>query len=222
MQAWGSSWLNIIGKALLIKAVLNSLPLFQFFVLLALVGILKKMEDLIRKFFWKGGKQNENKIPLVKWEIVSKPLQEGGLNFKNLCAQNLAMGAKLIWRIIAPNPGWAHLALWKKYFKGRHLHYLDKPKSKFKSPFSIISIKAAPLVNARAYWIPGNGQSNNLWEDRILSRPLLAETRSLHSLWTWMMDAHIKSLWDMSCWIGHRWVGWKQLPVPPALQSDCT
>ena len=105
MQAWGSSWLNIAGKAMLIKEVVISLPLFQCYVLLAPVGILKKMEDLIRKFFWKGGKQNEKKIPLVNWEIVSKPLQEGGLNFKNLCAQNLTMVAKLIWRIIAPNLG---------------------------------------------------------------------------------------------------------------------
>jgi hypothetical protein len=107
MQAWGSSWLNIAGKTVLIKVVLNSLPLFQFFVLQAPVGILGKMEDYIRQFFWKGGKQNEKKIPLVSWEIVSKPMMEGGLNFKNLCSQNIAMGAKIIWRFIAPNPGWA-------------------------------------------------------------------------------------------------------------------
>jgi hypothetical protein len=42
------------------------------------------MEEYIRRFFWKGGKQNENKIPLVSWETISKPVCEGGLNFKNL------------------------------------------------------------------------------------------------------------------------------------------
>eukprot|EP00253_Pinus_taeda_P010107 PITA_10107 len=65
MQAWGSSWLNIARKSVLIKAVLSSLPLFHFSVLLAPVGIIKKMEELIRKFFWRGGKQNEKRIPLV-------------------------------------------------------------------------------------------------------------------------------------------------------------
>ena len=65
----------------------------------------------MRRFFWKGGKQNENKIPLISWETISKPLWEGGLNFKNLCQQNMAMAAKIIWRIIAPKPGWAQLAL---------------------------------------------------------------------------------------------------------------
>lgn len=106
MQAWGSSWLNITGKSVLIKSVLSNLLLFQFSVLLVPVGIIKRMEELIREFLWKGGKHNEKRIPLVNWEIVSRPLQEGGLNYKILSTQNLAMGAKLIWKIIAPKPGW--------------------------------------------------------------------------------------------------------------------
>jgi len=51
MQAWGSSWLNIAGKTVFIKAILSNLPIFKFFVLLAPVGIIKKMEELIRHFF---------------------------------------------------------------------------------------------------------------------------------------------------------------------------
>jgi len=104
LLAWGFSWLNIAGKSVLIKCVLNSLPLFQFFVLLAPTGILRKMEEITRIFFWKGGMQNEKNIPLVNWESISKPLLEGGLNFKNIGIHNIAMGAKLICRIIAPNP----------------------------------------------------------------------------------------------------------------------
>ena len=47
MQAWGSSWLNIAGKTMLIKVVLNNLPLFQFSILLSPVSILMKIEDYI-------------------------------------------------------------------------------------------------------------------------------------------------------------------------------
>eukprot|EP00253_Pinus_taeda_P027961 PITA_27961 len=65
LLAWGYSWHNIAGKSVLIKSVLSSLPLFQFSVLLAPSSILKKMEETIRKLFWKGGKQNVKKIPLV-------------------------------------------------------------------------------------------------------------------------------------------------------------
>ena len=86
--------------------------------MLAPIYILKKLEDYIRNLFWKGGKQNEKRIPLVSWDKVTKPLMEGGLNFKDLSIQNVAMGAKQIWRIIAPKPGWAQTVLWKKYFRG--------------------------------------------------------------------------------------------------------
>lgn len=125
MQSWGSSWLNIAGKSVLNKAVFSSLPLFKFSILLVPMGIIKMMEELIRKFFWKGGKQNEKNISLVNWEIITRPIQEGELNFKDLSVQNLAMGAKLIWKIIAPNPGWVQVALWRKYIRGSRLRSLD-------------------------------------------------------------------------------------------------
>lgn len=177
MQAWGSSWLNIAGKSVLIKAVLSSLPLFKFFVLLVPMGIIKKMEELIRIFFWKGGKQNEKRIPLVNWEIIIILIQEGGLNFKDLYAQNLAMGAKLIWKIIAPKLGWVQIALWRKYFRGPRLRCLEQPKNHLRTPFSIINNKIGPLIRNHSFWIPGNGKHINMWDDSIMNRPPLADSK---------------------------------------------
>lgn len=54
LLAWGFSWLNIARKSVLIKSVLNSLPLFQFSVLLAPISILRKMEEITRKKFGRG------------------------------------------------------------------------------------------------------------------------------------------------------------------------
>eukprot|EP00253_Pinus_taeda_P029420 PITA_29420 len=182
MQAWGSSWLNIAGKSVLIQSVLSSLLLFQFFVLLAPVGIIKRMEELIRKFLWKGGKHNEKIISLINWEIVSRPLQEGGLNYKNLSTQNLAMGAKLIWKIIAPKPGWVQLALWRKYFRGQRLRCLEQPKVHNRTPLSTLIIKIGPLIRDNAYWIPGNGKHIRLWDDSIMNRPPLVNSNLRNKL----------------------------------------
>lgn len=151
IQAWGYSWLNTAGKSILIKSVLTSLPLFQFTVLLALATILKKMEEYIWRFFWKGGKQNKNKIPLISWETITKPLWEGGLNFKNLCQQNVEMAAKIIWKIIAPNPGWAQVALWKKYFRGPRTRCLDNVIQWPNSAFLKLYAKAAHIITAHSY-----------------------------------------------------------------------
>ena len=65
INTWGATWLNPIGKVILIKSVLSTIPIYQSSILLAPKGILNKIESLLKKFLWKGGKQNENKLHLV-------------------------------------------------------------------------------------------------------------------------------------------------------------
>lgn len=117
------------------------------------------------------------------------------------------MGAKLIWRIIAPKPSWAQLALWKKYFKSKHSHFLDHPLTHPNTPFLKLCIKAFPLINAHAYWVPGNGKRINLWTDRIMNNESLGDCRSLQALHRWMNDVGMHSLWDISVWQDSCWVG---------------
>lgn len=166
------------------------------------------MEDTIQIFFWKGGKQNEKKIPLVNWESISKPLLEGGSNFKKFCNHNIAMGAKLIWRIIVLNRGWVQLALLRKYFKGQHSRCLDHPLLHSNFPFLKLCIKACALINVVAYWVLGNGKRINLWIDRIMNNDLSGDCYSLQVLCKWMNEASLHSLWDISIWHGPRWAGW--------------
>jgi len=199
IQAWGFSWLNVAGKTVLIKSVLNSLPLFQFASLLAPASILNRMEEYIRRFFWKGGKQNEKKIPLVSWDTISKPLREGGLNFKNLRHQNVAMAAKIVWRIIAPKPGWAQKVIWKKYFKGPRLRCLNNVIRLANSTFLKIYDKAASLIIDHSFWIPGNGKKINIWSDRVMNKEPIEARASINSLRCWMDREGMKSLWDISC-----------------------
>ena len=107
---------------------------------------------------------------------------EGGLNFKDLYNQNMAMGEKIIWRIIAPNPSWVQSALWKKYFRGKISRCLDRTLPKIRSLFLKLCAKATPLINLHVFWIPGNGQRVNILEDHIMNNTPLAEIGSLHAL----------------------------------------
>ena len=61
IQNWGASWLNLAGKTILIKSVLNSMPIYQSSILLAPSSVISKIEMLLRKFIWEGGKGNEKK-----------------------------------------------------------------------------------------------------------------------------------------------------------------
>jgi hypothetical protein len=114
ITSWGANWLNLAGKVVLIKAALASIPIYQSSFLLALVSIIQKIEAMYKRFLWEGGKQSGRKLHLISWEKISKPILEGGLNFKNDHVQNLALGAKLLWNLVTGKPAWSKTTLWKK------------------------------------------------------------------------------------------------------------
>eukprot|EP00253_Pinus_taeda_P021837 PITA_21837 len=155
IHAWGASWLNNAGKIILMKAVLSSLPLYQHSILLAPKTFINKMEVLLRRFLWEGGKNNERRLHLVKWDTIKKPFMEGGLQIHDLAAQNLALGTKLLWDIVSRKLNWSKKVLWRKYFHGKRLRCLDQPPRSSKgSPVFKICIKALEHFSHKLYWIP--------------------------------------------------------------------
>lgn len=130
------------------------------------------------------------------------------------------MGDKLIWRIIAPNPGWAQLALWKKYFKGQRSRCLDHPLMHPNIPFLKLCTKACPLIKAHAYWILDNGKRINLWMDKIMNNESLGDCHSLQVLCRWMNEAGMDSLWDIFTGRIHVGAGWN-IQTPLDLFMEC-
>ena len=84
------------SKMVLIKAVLSALPLFQYSLLLAPKSITAQISKLLRDFLWNGGKGNQNKLHLVGWETIQKPISKGGLQIRDPVLDNLALGRKII------------------------------------------------------------------------------------------------------------------------------
>jgi hypothetical protein len=79
--SWGANWLNLAGKAVLIKVVVSSIPIYQSSLLLAPATVIQKIEAFQICFLWEGGRQARKKLHLISWEKTSKPVLEGGLNF---------------------------------------------------------------------------------------------------------------------------------------------
>ena len=65
IQSWSANWLNLAGKTILIKVVLNSMPIYHSSILFAPGLVIRKMEGLLKKFIWEGGKGNEKKLHLI-------------------------------------------------------------------------------------------------------------------------------------------------------------
>ena len=88
-------------KLILIKSLLSSLPIYQSSLLLAPKSIMDQISKLIKDLLWRGGKRNHNHMHLVKWEIVKRPVLDGGLKIKDPVMSNLAMGGKLLWQLFS-------------------------------------------------------------------------------------------------------------------------
>ena len=111
INTWGAHWLNLAGKVVLIKVVLTSILIYQCSILLVPKRILANINSLLKNFLCKGGKQNENKLLLVSWEKITKPWINGGLQVSNLERQNLALGTKILWKVVTGNSSWCKNAL---------------------------------------------------------------------------------------------------------------
>ena len=52
---------------------------------------MNQISKLLRDFLWGGGKGNQHRMHLVNWEIIKRPLLDGGLQFKDPELSNIAM-----------------------------------------------------------------------------------------------------------------------------------
>ena len=58
---------------------------------------------------------------LVNWEIVKRPVIEGGLQIKDLGLSNLAMGGKLLWKLFFDKKHLVSQIFWCVKSSGRNI-----------------------------------------------------------------------------------------------------
>jgi len=100
IQCWGMRWLNMIGRVIVIKSLLAALTIYQYAIIMASTSAHKQMELILRIFMWQGGKQENKKFSLVKWEQVVLPYEQGSLSIRKPGLMNAALGMKIVWRLI--------------------------------------------------------------------------------------------------------------------------
>eukprot|EP00253_Pinus_taeda_P022660 PITA_22660 len=113
-RKWTVRSLNLAGRLVLTKVVLQSIPIFMLSAIPTPKGILHQMRNMKRDFHWGKG-EDKKKWTLVAWDKIYKPKNHGGLGLddpKILCK---VLGAKLWWRWIKePEAQWA--ITWKEKY----------------------------------------------------------------------------------------------------------
>ncbi|KAL3677394.1 hypothetical protein R1sor_027342 [Riccia sorocarpa] len=90
---WTHRFLNWPSRVILLRHVLRSIPTYQFLG----VGLMKEgydqLETLCRIFMWGVNTEGKAKTPLIAWSGITKPYNEGGLQYKpfSVTADSLKM-----------------------------------------------------------------------------------------------------------------------------------
>lgn len=94
LSNWKHRLLNKAGRTTLARSVLASVPLYYMQHLWLLQATCDRTDKVIRDFVWK----NEEGIglPLVKWERVARPCNQGGLGLRRARCMNVSLLGKLV------------------------------------------------------------------------------------------------------------------------------
>jgi hypothetical protein len=126
---------------------------------------------------------------VVNWATTCAPKENGGMGIRGPKKLNLALGAKVIWRIITGGKEWWKKALCSKYIttnRKRCVEDVDLGKSS--SPIWKLIWVSIPLIQTRLNWDPGNGKNIKLWEDNYSESGILSKIPSLNQFKHWLFS----------------------------------
>ena len=90
LSSWKSSLLLQVDKLVIIKVVINSLPIYYLGIFQMPRTMAKRIISLQTKFVW-GKSSNKSCIPTIKWEQIQLPKEFGGLGIGDLMMKNATM-----------------------------------------------------------------------------------------------------------------------------------
>jgi hypothetical protein len=99
---------HIPNRLVLINLVLSILAMFMLSFYEVPKEVLHKLDFYRLRFFWQGD-DHKKKYKLVKWEIIYRPKDQGGLGVLNLELQNKCLLSKWLFCLINTEGAWQQL-----------------------------------------------------------------------------------------------------------------
>jgi hypothetical protein len=116
IRNWTFRWLSLGGRLTLETSVLQSIPVYWLSLVKFPTSVLNRIQNLISKFIWKGGKKGIG-FHLTKWKNIARPKLLGGWGIKHISWFAQSLSAKSCWRGLFRTGLW-NTVLCKKYLKG--------------------------------------------------------------------------------------------------------
>lgn len=106
--------LSLAGRSVLIQASSATIPAYVMQCTQLPRRILEEIDRVNRNFLW-GFLDSIRKMHWIGWKKVTKPKEEGGLGLQTAKGQNIALLAKLDWRLTTQKE-----ALWAKVLRQKY------------------------------------------------------------------------------------------------------
>ncbi|RVX09326.1 LINE-1 retrotransposable element ORF2 protein [Vitis vinifera] len=107
LDGWKKAYLSLGGRITLIQSCLSHIPSYFLSLFKIPVSIASKIEKMQRDFLWSGAEKGK-RDHLIRWEVVSRPREMGGLGFGKTSMRNNALLGKWLWRFPRERSGLWH------------------------------------------------------------------------------------------------------------------
>lgn len=173
LNHWKSNFLSHAGRLVLIKSVLESLPIYAMGTIILPNRVITKLTAIVRNFFW-GGRHDKRSLAYVSWDAITTPKEGGGLGLRSLKETNQALVLKTIWKVaVGTDAQWVHVLKAKYYPRGAFWSIQRRGRcSKLWKQIMVLR----PVMAVNIAWKIGNGETIPLY-----SQPWFQQWQELHA-----------------------------------------
>jgi len=175
LASWQASFLNPMGRTVLINAVLDGHLSYIMMSVALPPGVIAKIDKRRRGFLWTGDGESTGANCLIAWDRVRQCRSNGGLGIRDLAVQNICLLLKLLHRMhVGEQSSWA---AWVRQHTCLATLSGDLQGPHWESLRSLL-----PLYQAITTVTVGDGQATSFCQDVWLNDECLSDRfPALHS-----------------------------------------
>lgn len=164
--SWSTRRLSGAGKLTMLKSVLAPIPNHAMSCFLLPVGLCARIQSALTRFWWDDDPSTK-KLCWISWDSLTQSKKMGGLGLRDVQAFNLAMIAKLSWRVLTRPESLLSRILLGKYCHSSSFLLAQCP-SKPSHGWRGILLGRDLLLKHLGKAI-GNGNTTSIWYDSWIS-----------------------------------------------------
>jgi hypothetical protein len=116
IEGWRAKSLSQVGRLVLLKSVAASIPSYGMSSFLIPMSLCSSLDRSFKNFWWGFPPSNSRKLTLKAWDSICLPKDLGGLGIRKMREVNLALLAKLGWKLLCNTD-----SMWVAQLRGKYL-----------------------------------------------------------------------------------------------------